>query len=204
MTYVGEGRGDAGDGLASHSGRVFSSFDRDQEGCAARDGGGWWQHRCPATNLNGLYGRGADRPNGGVVWAAYRPAHYSLKRALLLRQEVEVRRGTGWSVLVRGVDAGITSPPTSIPHSPPSVLYSRPETHTTPAQHRTAEVAVADRPLLYVAGANHLAKKLRLLRKLSAALSRRLVELRQRVKKQTGEVLHTEVRRGWWWCWVGV
>ncbi|KAG7255404.1 hypothetical protein CRUP_035712 [Coryphaenoides rupestris] len=72
--------GDAGDGLASHSGRVFSSFDRDQEGCAARDGGGWWQHRCPATNLNGLYGRGADRPNGGVVWAAYRPAHYSLKR----------------------------------------------------------------------------------------------------------------------------
>jgi len=72
--------GDAGDGLASHSGRVFSSFDRDQEGCAARDGGGWWQHRCPATNLNGLYGRGADRPTGGVVWAAYRPAHYSLKR----------------------------------------------------------------------------------------------------------------------------
>ncbi|KAG7254383.1 hypothetical protein CRUP_013156 [Coryphaenoides rupestris] len=77
---VGNYEGDAGDGLASHSGRVFSSFDRDQEGCAARDGGGWWQHRCPATNLNGLYGRGADRPNGGVVWAAYRPAHYSLKR----------------------------------------------------------------------------------------------------------------------------
>ncbi|XP_059933212.1 fibrinogen alpha chain [Gadus macrocephalus] len=50
-----------------------------------------------------------------------------------------------------------------------------------------------DSVLRYVAGADRLARKLRLLRKLSSASSQRLKELRQQVQKQMEELYHTEV-----------
>ncbi|CAL8326934.1 unnamed protein product [Lota lota] len=58
---------------------------------------------------------------------------------------------------------------------------------------RHALISQHDWELWYVAGANRLASKLRLLRKLSAASSQKLKELRQKVQKQMEELYHTEV-----------
>ncbi|KAJ3585417.1 hypothetical protein NHX12_014136 [Muraenolepis orangiensis] len=175
--------GEAGDALGaagplmSHSGMRFSTFDRDQDlwgegSCSELYGGGWWYNNCSAANLNGVYYRGKYRPENnvpygvenGVVWTPYKPADYSLKR--------EVEGEECWFV---------------------------PQEVEGEALLLQQEAEVARRmlevywELQYVAGANRLARKLRLQGKLSALLSQRLMELRQKVQKQTEELYHTEV-----------
>ncbi|XP_037335793.2 fibrinogen alpha chain-like [Pungitius pungitius] len=76
--------GDAGDGLTpTHAGTKFSTFDRDNDAwggsCAEVNGGGWWYNSCQSANLNGAYHHPPHRGEGGVVWATYKPADYSLK-----------------------------------------------------------------------------------------------------------------------------
>ena len=50
----------AGDSLADHKDRRFSTFDRDQDlhqssNCALAYKGGWWYRSCHKSSLNGLY-----------------------------------------------------------------------------------------------------------------------------------------------------
>lgn len=80
--------GDAGDALSSHNGMKFSTFDKDddhsEENCAAKSGGGWWYNRCQAANLNGIYYKGKNELENGVVWSTYKPENYSLKKVQML------------------------------------------------------------------------------------------------------------------------
>lgn len=50
----------SGDSLTYHSGRFFSTKDRDPTPfitrCAMSYRGGWWYKNCHEANLNGLYG----------------------------------------------------------------------------------------------------------------------------------------------------
>lgn len=63
--------GNAGDALSVfHSGRKFSTFDRDQDtarnkSCAREKEGGWWFHACYAAHLNGLYPDEPERLSKG-------------------------------------------------------------------------------------------------------------------------------------------
>ncbi|CAL8325863.1 unnamed protein product, partial [Boreogadus saida] len=54
--------GTAGDSMSYHSGRLFSTRDRDPDRsitrCAVSYRGGWWYWNCHKANLNGLYGSG--------------------------------------------------------------------------------------------------------------------------------------------------
>ncbi|XP_037776240.1 microfibril-associated glycoprotein 4-like [Penaeus monodon] len=63
--------GNAGDALSVfHSGRKFSTFDRDQDtarnrSCAREKEGGWWFHACYAAHLNGVYPDEPQRLSSG-------------------------------------------------------------------------------------------------------------------------------------------
>ena len=78
--------GSAGDGLAHHNGRRFSTRDQDnddyQEHCAQLFKGGWWYGNCHDANLNGLYHGGPHSSYAtGVNWLPWKGQYYSLKFA---------------------------------------------------------------------------------------------------------------------------
>ncbi|XP_019622478.1 PREDICTED: microfibril-associated glycoprotein 4-like isoform X2 [Branchiostoma belcheri] len=87
--HIGVYTGTAGDSLAHHDGRPFSTKDRDNDdnpGSCAQTyvyNGAWWYGSCHDSNLNGLYRLGPYE-NGynynGVVWAHWKGNNYSLKR----------------------------------------------------------------------------------------------------------------------------
>nr|XP_033495905.1 tenascin isoform X1 [Epinephelus lanceolatus] len=62
--------GTAGDSMRYHTGRPFSTRDKDPDPlgihCARAYMGGWWYKNCYKTNLNGLFGINSN--NQGIVW----------------------------------------------------------------------------------------------------------------------------------------
>ncbi|XP_041372737.1 techylectin-5A-like [Gigantopelta aegis] len=85
---LGQYSGDAGDSLSHHSGKNFSTYDRDLDSydgnCASSYKGGWWYGACHSSNLNGLYlaGNHTSYANG-VDWSAWRGYHYSAKTSVM-------------------------------------------------------------------------------------------------------------------------
>uniref|UniRef100_T1P8R6 Fibrinogen n=1 Tax=Musca domestica TaxID=7370 RepID=T1P8R6_MUSDO len=95
-TYLLEVKGSikstAGDSFSIHSGKTFSTRDRDTDktsskNCAASLRGAWWYYMCDVShnisNLNGFYYNlsvvPAEKPASGIVWKTFRGARYSLK-----------------------------------------------------------------------------------------------------------------------------
>nr|XP_039267079.1 fibrinogen C domain-containing protein 1-like [Styela clava] len=80
---VGEYSGNAGDSLADHNNMKFSTkdFDRDSDGtnCASIYNGAWWYNSCHASNLNGLYVKGAAPYGKAINWFHWKGHKYSLK-----------------------------------------------------------------------------------------------------------------------------
>jgi len=76
-----------GDSLAYHTGRQFSTRDRDNDAtlrgsCAMWSKGGWWYGSCHRSNLNGLYyhtGNYSSMRYDGVVWYDWKGYWYSLR-----------------------------------------------------------------------------------------------------------------------------
>ena len=75
--------GNAGNSLAHHNNRPFSTYDRDNDAhsvnCAATFKGAWWYGSCHDSNLNGEYLRGHSSYAKGVVWQTFKGDYYSLK-----------------------------------------------------------------------------------------------------------------------------
>ena len=77
--------GNAGDSFSYHSGKRFSTTDRDQDiyagaSCAQNHKGGWWYGACRHSNLNSRYLSGNHSSYAdGVNWAQFRGNKYSLK-----------------------------------------------------------------------------------------------------------------------------
>ena len=85
--------GTAGDSLAYHNGRRFTTKDRDNDNhfsnCAQYNRGGWWYHKCHNSNLNGrYYHSGPQSHRDGIVWSHWKGTHhYSMKAT-----EMKLRR----------------------------------------------------------------------------------------------------------------
>ena len=65
ILHVGDFTGTVTDELKAHNLKMFSTFDKDNDGdasgsCATRHHGGWWFSGCYRVNLNGLFYPGGD------------------------------------------------------------------------------------------------------------------------------------------------
>ncbi|CAL1535939.1 unnamed protein product [Lymnaea stagnalis] len=72
--HVGGFLGNVGDSFSPvHSGREFSTFDRDNDNheinCAERFHGGWWYNACHTANLNGVWG--VKDTGEGINWMSF-------------------------------------------------------------------------------------------------------------------------------------
>ena len=87
--------GTAGDSLAYHKSRPFTTKDRDNDAhgknCAVMFHGAWWYGSCHNANLNGFYHHGPFSSYAdGVSWEHWKGDQYSAKRA-----EMKIRP-VGW------------------------------------------------------------------------------------------------------------
>ncbi|XP_076806728.1 microfibril-associated glycoprotein 4-like [Clavelina lepadiformis] len=78
--------GNAGDSLAYHNGRPYSTEDSDNDShdgmnCATQWGGtqGWWFGACAYSLLNGVWMRESSGVNHGIVWRLWKGYDESLK-----------------------------------------------------------------------------------------------------------------------------
>ncbi|XP_045176020.2 microfibril-associated glycoprotein 4-like [Mercenaria mercenaria] len=88
--------GNAGDSLAHHNGRPFSTKDRDNDNysghCAQAYTGAWWYGKCHDSNLNGKYGATAAK---GPVWETFKGNEGPLKiTEMKIRRWVSKRRNS--------------------------------------------------------------------------------------------------------------
>ena len=80
---VGSYSGTAGDSLALHKNRAFTTKDRDNDiwsrgHCSLWSGGAWWYDNCRHSNLNGKY-LGEKVDVRGITWRHFKNKHLSLK-----------------------------------------------------------------------------------------------------------------------------
>ncbi|KAA0718451.1 Angiopoietin-related protein 1 [Triplophysa tibetana] len=75
---LGTYQGNAGDSLASHNGKQFTTLDHDRDAfsgnCAHFHKGGWWYNACGQSNLNGVWYSGGvyrSKFQDGIFWADY-------------------------------------------------------------------------------------------------------------------------------------
>ena len=73
-----------GDSLAHHNGKMFSTFDRDNDihanNCASTFHGAWWYGACHDSNLNGKYLYGPYKSNyDGMNWETWKGELESVK-----------------------------------------------------------------------------------------------------------------------------
>uniref|UniRef100_A0A6I8P3D6 Fibrinogen C-terminal domain-containing protein n=1 Tax=Ornithorhynchus anatinus TaxID=9258 RepID=A0A6I8P3D6_ORNAN len=76
--------GSAGDSLAGHNDKPFTTRDRDNDdstsNCAVTHKGGWWFANCHDSNLNGQYLSGSHSSFAdGINWSSGKGFHYSFK-----------------------------------------------------------------------------------------------------------------------------
>ncbi|XP_066532234.1 angiopoietin-related protein 1a [Hoplias malabaricus] len=93
---LGTYQGNAGDSLASHNGKPFTTLDRDKDAftgnCAHFHKGGWWYNACGQTNLNGVWYSGGvyrSKFQDGIFWADYGGGFYSLKSVRMMIRPID-------------------------------------------------------------------------------------------------------------------
>ncbi|XP_022100035.1 ryncolin-2-like [Acanthaster planci] len=86
----------AGDSLALHNGKLFTTKDHDNDGsnmgnCAHDYQGAWWFVLCLDANLNGPYHRNGSiaQEGHGVIWSRWKGYFTSLKRCSMKIREVK-------------------------------------------------------------------------------------------------------------------
>ncbi|XP_033638610.1 ficolin-1-A-like [Asterias rubens] len=81
----------AGDSMAFHNGRQFSTKDNgNAQNCAVRYKGGWWYASCFYANLNGeYYPHGYVSVSQGIQWTHWRGHFYSLKKCSMKIRQVK-------------------------------------------------------------------------------------------------------------------
>ena len=82
LTVGGYSAGTAGDSLAYHNGRKFSTRDNDNASyhCAQYWHGGWWFGNCFHSHLNGPYHHNpVVNSSNGIRWDTWKGTYYSLK-----------------------------------------------------------------------------------------------------------------------------
>ena len=91
--------GTAGDSLAYHNGRPFTTRDQDNDraggNCAQSYKGAWWYSVCHDSNLNGLYHGGPHSSSAdGVIWQTWKGDYYSLKITEMKLRRSKIKQAT--------------------------------------------------------------------------------------------------------------
>ena len=78
-----------GDSLRRHTGKPFSTKDRDNYNCAQWNKGAWWYDECHTSNLNGYYydNQRVDY-NQGLQWVTWKGNYFSLKKCSMKIREI--------------------------------------------------------------------------------------------------------------------
>ncbi|XP_041372716.1 uncharacterized protein LOC121385988 [Gigantopelta aegis] len=100
---IGQYSGTAADGLSSHYGQPYPTWDRDLDSasgnCAQSFHGVWWYFDCYRSNLNGGYLHGNHSANpSGVSWYPWRGMYYSLKSTVMKIRPSPVMAYSNWDV----------------------------------------------------------------------------------------------------------
>ncbi|XP_063907196.1 fibrinogen-like protein 1 isoform X1 [Zophobas morio] len=100
LESLGDYTGDAGDSMANHLGKKFSTLDRDQdenadkESCSVFFQAGWWFKNCYFTLLTGRYVKPKPGVNyqykSTIKWKDFHGYNYSLKAATMLIRPIYV------------------------------------------------------------------------------------------------------------------
>ncbi|XP_056599808.1 angiopoietin-related protein 1b [Triplophysa dalaica] len=93
---LGTYQGNAGDSLASHNGKQFTTLDHDRDAfsgnCAHFHKGGWWYNACGQSNLNGVWYSGGvyrSKFQDGIFWADYGGGFYSMKSVRMMIRPID-------------------------------------------------------------------------------------------------------------------
>ncbi|XP_033646903.1 ficolin-1-like [Asterias rubens] len=84
----------AGDSMASHNGKAFSTKDNDNDDnkhndCAQSNEGAWWFGYCHEAHLNGKYFPQGEFSGGkGIEWVGWKGRGYSLKKCTMKIRQV--------------------------------------------------------------------------------------------------------------------
>uniref|UniRef100_A0A182LYB1 Fibrinogen C-terminal domain-containing protein n=1 Tax=Anopheles culicifacies TaxID=139723 RepID=A0A182LYB1_9DIPT len=84
LKKLGKPQGTAGDSLAVHRGKNFSTYDHKTNDCPVFYHGAWWFLQCYDAHLNAEYLIGKQPTRGGNVWHTFRGSFESLQATKMM------------------------------------------------------------------------------------------------------------------------
>uniref|UniRef100_A0A182Y278 Fibrinogen C-terminal domain-containing protein n=1 Tax=Anopheles stephensi TaxID=30069 RepID=A0A182Y278_ANOST len=97
LKKLGKASGTAGDSLAIHKGKNFSTYDHSPNECPTFYRGAWWFTQCYDAHLNAKYLIGKQTTRGGNIWHTFRGSFESLQATKMMVRPLQTidREQTG-------------------------------------------------------------------------------------------------------------
>ncbi|XP_052895897.1 angiopoietin-4-like [Anopheles moucheti] len=90
LKQLGKPTGTAGDSLAIHKGKNFSTYDHSTNECPTFYHGAWWFSQCYDAHLNGKYLIGKQTSRSGNIWHKFRGPFESLQATKMMVRPLSI------------------------------------------------------------------------------------------------------------------